>query len=389
MRGLLLLLAVPLGYGCNDVVASDRYLYVTNSLYNTIQEIDPATNTTVRQLPTTGGINPYSLAVLNHDTLAVTHWVSGNMLLLRLSTGLVVDNIPVGVAPQGIVAHGNRVYVCVTRYLSSGGYGPGVVMVYDRQTLQLLDSIRVGTNPQSASVDGSERLHVACTGDYAGIAGTIHVIDLPSLQTDTVLAVGGTPASISFGGACAFVAAGGWGDHGDVYRYRLSDLQVLNSAANPLQTGTGAMDIDGRSDGTFFVSCFSLDCAEHHSADGQLLQTFPLSHGPGQMTVYSDSASEAVSERQAVPPFSVLEVYPNPFNNAVSLRVGANVIGASTITIYNMLGRVVDRLRVSTGIREIRWTPSGTGTIPLSSGSYVAVWEGGGGRWIARLQMVR
>lgn len=162
---------LDLGYGCNDIMTTGSRLYVTNSLLNTVQEIDIASGQTLRDMPTTGGTNPYSVVALNADTLAVSCWVTNNLLLLRLTDGAVVGNIPVGVAPQGLLAYEAKLYVCLTRYLSPGVFGAGAVMVYDRATLELLDSLQVGINPQSITADGQGRLHVVCTNAYGGAGG--------------------------------------------------------------------------------------------------------------------------------------------------------------------------------------------------------------------------
>lgn len=81
------------------------------------------------------------------------------------------------------------------------------------------------------------------------------------------------------------MAAGGWGERGEVYRYRLSDLTLLNDAANPLTTGPGATDVEAQPDGSFLVSCFMANTVEQHAADGALLASYPMSSGPGQMVL--------------------------------------------------------------------------------------------------------
>jgi YVTN family beta-propeller protein len=376
---------LDLGYGCNDILLANNKLYVTNSLLNTVQEIDPVTNTTLRDIPVTGCQNPYSSALLNPDTLVVTNWVSNNVALIRLSDGTVVGTIPVGLGPEGILMHDSRVFVCLTRYLSFGDYGPGVVMVYDRTSLALIDSIRVGTDPQSMAVDDQNRLHVVCTGNYGNIPGSISVVDLETLVIDTTLSIGGTPTAVSFGGGYAFIAAGGWAGHGEVLRYRLSDLDIVNDQAHALPTGLGATDVEARTDGSFYVSCFSDATIEHRSATGQLLQSFPVSTGPGQMVLFSEANAVPGDEKPLPSQTDLIEAFPNPFNSAVTFSLATISHEMTNINIYNSIGQMVDQLVIAPGRTSIVWSPRPGGKSSASSGTYYAVWGVSGQNFVKKV----
>ena len=376
---------LDLGFGCNDIIRVGERLYVTNSGLNTVQEIDAASAQTLRELPTTGGVNPYSLVALNPDTLAVSCWVSNNVLLLRLSDGAVVGDIPVGIGPEGMLVVGEKLFVCLTRFLEPNVFGPGAVMIYDRTSLELLDSLQVGVNPQTLAMDGEGRLHVVCTNAYGGAGGSIHVFDAVTLAPDTVLPTGGSPAAVSFGGGYAFVAAGGWATQGEVYRYRLADLALLNDATHPLATGLGATDVEARADGSFFVSCYSASQVEHRAADGTLLATYPLSPGPGQMVLIP--GPNGVEPPQGMLPADarIAEAYPNPFNGEIRLVLSGVRRSLSYIRIYNILGREVAAIGVPAGVGAVSWNPALKSGITVPSGTYWAVWEGSGGEMAVKL----
>ena len=365
---------LDLGWGCNEIVAHGSRLYVTNSLINTVQEIDAENQVTLRDIPTTGGVNPYSLTALNSDTLAVTNFRTNNVLLLRISDGQIVGSLPVGLAPEGILAHGDRLYVCLTRY-SAQGYGPGRVMIYDRSTLTLVDSLSVGVNPQFAAVDDRHRLHVVCTGNYTNIPGEIHVFDLTSREQASVVPVGGAPSAVSFGGEWAFAAAGGWAGTGQVFRYRLSDLAVVNGAGNPIQTGLGATDVVAMPDGSFFVSCALADVVEHRSAEGTLLTSYAMGAGPGCMVLYESASASPPARISPVGSAYLAEAFPNPFNSTVRLRLSAPASHASNIIIYNCIGQRVAELRLSAGASEAWWFPTASDANYLSTGAYFALWD--------------
>ncbi len=362
---------LDLGLWCNDIVVHGTRLFVANSGDNTVQEIDAVSNTTVRNIPLTTGINPWSLAFPNNDTLAVTCWVSRNVVLLRYSDGAEIGSVSMPTGPEGITVIGDRVFVCETG-VDFPNYNPGKVRVYDRHSWQLLDSMQVGVNAQFAAADDLGRLHVVCTGDYATIPGTIHILNLQSLTVDTVLAIGGTPNTVSFGAGFAFVAAGGFGDAGYVYKYRLDDFEILNDAGNPITTGPGATDLEAASDGSFYVSCMQVDEVRHHALNGALIAAYPVSDGPGYLTFYP-AATTDVRDRPAVVPadLQLVGAYPNPFNGDVTLRFETPVRSPGEVRIVNELGQEVTRLHVGAGANHLLWAPTG-----LTSGNYYVM--GGG-----------
>ncbi len=359
---------LDLGVWCNDIVVHGTRLFVANSGDNTMQEIDAVSNTTVRVIPLTTGINPWSLAFANDDTLAVTCWVSRNVLLLRYSDGTEIGSVSMPTGPEGIVVIGERVFVCETG-VDFPNYNPGQVRVYDRHSWQLLDSVQVGVNAQFAAADGLGRLHVVCTGDYAAVPGAVHILDLQTLSVDTILAIGGTPNTVSFGGGYAFVAAGGFGDAGYVYKYRLADYEILNDASNPITTGPGATDIEAADDGTFYVSCMQVDEVRHHALNGTVLTTYPVSDGPGYLTFYPAATTDANDHRAAVPAeMRLVDAYPNPFNGVVTLSFDGPVHAPGEVRIVNYLGQEIARLQVGAGDSRLLWSPIG-----LTSGNYYAI----------------
>lgn len=361
---------LDLGYGCNEILVHGARLYVTNSLQNTVQEIDAENHVTLRDIPLPGAVNPYALAALNEDTLLVTNFVSNNMSLLRISTGSVMGTIPVGLAPEGVLVHGERVFVCLTRLLPNFSYGAGVVMVYNRRTLAWTDSIPVGINPQFAAVDSQNRLHIVCTGNYTDIGGQVHVVDAQTLETIRVLDVGGTPAKISFGGGYAYLAAGGWSVSGEVFQYRLSDLTILRSAGNPIQTAPGATDVYAAADGSFHVSCFMADVVEQRHSSGAVVQSYNLSDGPGAMAFYIPPAGIAPLPR-IVRDFRLVSAYPNPFNRTIRFEFAEPAKRLEIISIYNLLGQKVGETLLPAGSVAMTWTPRTNNGSDLVSGAYV------------------
>lgn len=379
---------LDLGYGCNEIIAHGNRLYVTNSLQNTVQEIDAENHVTLRDIQLPGGVNPYALAVLNPDTLAITNFVSNNLLLLRLSTGAFVANIPVGLAPEGVLVHADRVYVCLTRMLPNFDYAPGVVMVYDRRSLAFVDSIPVGINPQFAAVDDRNQLHVVCTGNYVSVAGQVVIVNLTTLELLHQIEIGGTPAKISMGGEYAYLAAGGWAGSGEVFQYRLDDFVVVRGAGNPIRTGLGATDVSAMPDGTFFVSCFMIDVVEQRSSDGNLIRTYNLSDGPGALLRYPGPANSMPRQTQ-YPDQQLILAYPNPFKSGIHLKLAAAARSATIVNIYNVIGQRVAAVPIPASHTSAIWTPRSHNVNDLVSGTYIVRMEDGGGGEALRIVYIR
>ena len=362
---------LDLGLWCNEIVVHGTRLFVANSGDNTLQEIDAELNMTVRVIPVPGGVNPWSVAMLGPDTIAVTCWVTHNVVMLRYDDGQQIGNLEMPTGPEGIIALEDRFIVCETG-IDFPDYANGYVRVYDRFNWNLLDSLQVGMNAQSAAIDPQGRLHVVCTGDYINVPGTIHVVNLATMTTDTVLQVGGTPNTVSFGGGYAFVAAGGFGDAGYVYRYRLSDLTILNDANTPIVTGSGATDVEALSDGTFYVSCMQTDEIRYHAASGGVITAYPVSDGPGYMTLYPAGTNFSPNELPLAQEFSLVNAYPNPFNSTVFLQFDGQIHRLGQVLIFNELGQKVAELAVGPGTKRITWDGKGSAGQYLPSGTYIA-----------------
>jgi hypothetical protein len=363
--------AATLGTIPNDIIVHNNRAYIANSGYNNIQEIDGETAATVREIQIPGGVNVWSMAMLNDDTMAVTCSVSNNVIAVRLSDEQVVRTLPAGPSTQAILVHGDYFYVGVTG-VSYPQFGPASILVFDRYSLSRIDSIPVAKNPQGLAVDEFNRLHVVCTGDYGSVTGEVDIIDLESREVTDEIAIGGTPSNISIGGGIAYIAAGGWGAEGWAYSYRVSDLQVLHGSGNPLITGSGAFDIEAFSDGSFFVSCFNDDAVEYRDRNGDLIQSFPLSDGPAQMAVYRGPEAANYDSRSVPESIVLADPYPNPFNGNVRLDLNLAAKYDTNILIYNEIGQVVRVLSIPAGYRSIIWNGLDQSGSAVSSGIYIA-----------------
>ena len=172
------------------------------------------------------------------------------------------------------------------------------------------------------------------------------------------------------------VAAGGWADHGYLYRYALDDLQILNDAGHPLPVGAGATDVVATVSGDFVVSCFMTDQVEVRTAGGDLLRSIDVGDGPGNMVYgYTFDAPEWPAAVAATS-IRLLDAYPNPFNSTVTLRWAQPLRSTGSILIYNELGQVAGVVAAETGAASAVWAVGGGTLSHGSSGVYFASWCG-------------
>ncbi|MCC6476216.1 T9SS type A sorting domain-containing protein [bacterium] len=361
--------AVTLGNIPNDVLVMGNFLYVVNSGYNNLQEVDRLTLETVREIPLAGCVNPYALTKVDDQHLAVTGLISNTLSIVELPSGSIIATRIFGLGLQAVTTHGNRIYVLSTGF-SWPNYGEGYLFALDASSYVILDSLFIGTNPQGIAFDSQGRAHIACTGDYADIQGSVVILDPLQRVTIASLPLGGTPASLSLGDGFAFVPAGGWADDGYIYRYRLSDLVVMNNSSNPILCGSGASDIIALPNNEFVVSCFMDATLEHRSSAGELIRTYLMSAGAGAIDAWFGTSDASEQSPSVAESRDLLRAYPNPFNSSTTIALTGAANG-NRLGVYNLLGQRVADLAVQPGQAEAKWSPASMGGTELSGGVYL------------------
>jgi len=113
----------------------------------------------------------------------------------------VTKSIEVGVAPWGVAAVGNKVYVCNTNAIydleaEAMVYGDGTISVIDSTTDEVITTIDVAANPTEIVASGSKIL-VQCTGDYGAIPGELYIIDAEDDVVAQTADLGTTPSGLA------------------------------------------------------------------------------------------------------------------------------------------------------------------------------------------------
>lgn len=106
-----------------------------------------------------GLISPRNMAVLNTSKAYVTSLYSDSIAIIDLKTNSIKGYINVGKSTESIAVVGSVTYVA--NWLDGN-----TVYVINNANDRIIDSIKVGTEPESMVVDKYSRLWVLCTGGW-------------------------------------------------------------------------------------------------------------------------------------------------------------------------------------------------------------------------------
>lgn len=279
---------VGLGTWPNDILVSGERAYVVNSGSNDLYVIDLTSDSVLSVIDLGMGTNPWSLAMAGENALYVTNFQANSVSKLDLASGVVVAAIPVGAGPEGLLVRGKRLYVANTGWTGTG-FEEGSVSVIDTDTDSLIATVPVGLNAQDLAMDPQGELAVVCTGDFASTFGVLYVIDSATLAVKDSIETGGTPARAvitDFG--FLFMAAGGWGDAGEVYIHNTLRDTLLHGAADPLAAGPGVMDVAADREGYIYAASFSGNSVSVFDVPDEPVTIYEVGNGPTALALSED-----------------------------------------------------------------------------------------------------
>lgn len=201
-----------------------------------------------RFIPLPANSGATGAAFLN-DSIAVVGNSNLNSVTAINVNGSVGATVPVGVFPQAIVAHQNRLYVLNANLVNFSPAGPGSVTVLNAQ-LQTVGTVQLtGLNPSVGVVRGG-RLYVLNAGRFGQNDGSLSVVDLSTLQEERLVAgFGEFPGSMALGpDGYLYVGVYGLG----ILVWNPDTRTFVRGLSNPLVPGGSppvsavAFDVDGK-----------------------------------------------------------------------------------------------------------------------------------------------
>jgi len=243
---------VGIGPGANWMhKSSNGLLYVVNSTSHSLQAF--SFNRGSFELSETVDLglqrntSPYAAVTAKH-WIAVTNLLTNSISLIDEYTHAIVDEFPVGRAPEGILASNDTLFVINSGYnFDDFTFHTGSIYQIVASTGEILDSLQLGMNPQFGMMDHHGRLHIVCTGDYRATTGEVWVLDRSSLDVIGQISTGHSPGRIVLGWAnqtrVAYLAAGGWSNDGESEGLILSYDVETYELHTPISANLGVVDV--------------------------------------------------------------------------------------------------------------------------------------------------
>jgi YVTN family beta-propeller protein len=153
----------PLGSVPNSMKLNDLYAYI---LVNNSNKIEVVNKNTLESVKTINGlISPRNMSVVNNGKAYVTCMYSDSVVIINLTDNTISGYINLRRYSEAIVVSGDKAFVTIWtgKNFTSGKE----VMVINTGTNQVIDSIEVGFEPESAVIDKNNMLWVLCNGGWA------------------------------------------------------------------------------------------------------------------------------------------------------------------------------------------------------------------------------
>ena len=289
------------GQSPNDIVVGSPYLYIVNSLSNSVLVLSEENLSVISEISVGSGKNPMSACVISKGIVAVSCFRSGTIEIVDVVQGKVVNsmdlnsiNLPSDVAviagkifPTGIAYLAGKIFVCLANLTDAYGglsaAGPGVVAVIDLNSFSVKCTIILkGADPVFARAYGSKVI-VACAGHYSGDIrtggggfrgdGTIEVIDASTVTLDYSLEVNAAPFSFTVSEDGILLASNAMG--GTIPRVDLSSRKI-----GYVSTDASYISSVCVSGSSIYALDFNRDRLMVLDEDGNVKATYVVGDGP-------------------------------------------------------------------------------------------------------------
>ncbi|MDX2362764.1 MAG: hypothetical protein QNK23_18280 [Crocinitomicaceae bacterium] len=171
-----------LGDTGNDMQKYGGKIYVVVNISSTIEVLDASTFTSIEQISMiNGGTSKQPRSLYFHNGNVYVTCYDGFVDVIDTTSLNVIQRIAVGTNPEGLTVSGNKLYVS-----NSGGLNAPVmdstVSVIDLTTHQEIQKITVGLNPGPMITDQAGDVYVIARGNYSSIPSRMVRIDATTDQ---------------------------------------------------------------------------------------------------------------------------------------------------------------------------------------------------------------
>lgn len=171
-----------LGDTGNDMQRYGGKIYIVVNVSSTIEVLDAFTGNSVKQISmTSGGTDKQPRNIAFYGSKAFISCFDGYVDVLDTASLEIVQRIPVGLNPESMTISGQKLFVS-----NSGGLNApamdSTVSVIDVLALSEIAKIEVGKNPGSIVTDHEGDVYVIARGDYGYIPSRMRKINVSTLS---------------------------------------------------------------------------------------------------------------------------------------------------------------------------------------------------------------
>ncbi len=263
---------LPTGQSPNDIIVEGKTAYVINSLSNSVQVVDTETMTTIREISTGPGTNPFSAALDDDGTLWVSLTLANRLIHIDPDAAEPIlhtvdlpgpdkfddddpsdENLP---WPETVCYLGGKVYVAFSNlnsaYVAGGAGGVGIIDGASGEVDRLMNVQGRNTVSVSCPDPSTELIYIISAGDFSLSTfsyignGLVEVFDHDSGTMLGSLEMYGAPFEVALGPAGAGYVADAM--NGEVLRFDYNNLVAWPAIDIP-DSGLGFKFISG-------IECF-------------------------------------------------------------------------------------------------------------------------------------
>lgn len=317
---------LTLGLVPNRIRMATSAILVVNSTSDDLWVIDPNTMVRLRTVTFPDGENPWDVVAINDTLCAVSLLLANDVAFVNYVSGTELGRAHVGTSPEGLAMAGGKLWVANSGFnFNTFTFEPGTVSVVNPVTRAVVATVPVGFNPQSLAFSPDGELHVLCTGDYASHTGIVYVLNPAAITVTDSIPLGSAPGDLAIDrDNMAYVAAGGWADSGQVYRYDAHTHAVLNNSANPWHSARGVTAVLPRLEGGVYALCFDADSVVEHRLNGTVVRAWQVGDGPVSAVYITNRVPGDLNEDGALDVLDVVAAIDFVFNGgAPPVRLGS------------------------------------------------------------------
>ncbi|GAB4174148.1 MAG: hypothetical protein Kow00108_09030 [Calditrichia bacterium] len=354
----------------NDFVVVNDTLYVIVSMTDKLNVFDlnrsdnsPQIASVSIQLESGVLANPNKI-ITNGDKLYITLLTEDALLVLDRKT-LTRDTIlSVPVAPEGMLIHNDKLYVCATGFnLTTFEYGPSYVYVFDLADYSAVDTISLPTqNIRTVHFLNQNEILIHSAGALGVSGGKLYKYDVNSQAATDSLVTNDYLSDAYYDPYTGQFFVSLWGI-----------FQAYDEGFNQFATVPGGSGFYSTQN-NLFTANFEVDSLYVYDHEFNLLNRFATGAGPSVIKPVSlNSVLDINPTAHKLESFELSQNYPNPFNPTTTIDIMLNHPEQVSLKIYNIEGKLIKTLVnevLPAGVNKIHWNGTDETGKVVSSGVY-------------------